>query len=152
MELIRPRSRDIFKSQAEVLCCPVNCIGVMGNGLARAFRDRIDGLYEQYRQRCNCGYITTNGLDDSNLLSIGHGKYVLLFPTKQHFENPSDKEWIRMGLLTLPRLMESRGLTSVAIPALGCGKGELDWDHDVRPMILNILQGSRLKVELYDPH
>ena len=149
MELKKPRSRNIFNSSADVLCIPVNTIGVMGNGLARAFRDRYDGLYEIYRQRCNHGLIRTDGLTPDNLLRIGD-QYVLFFPTKQHFENPSQADWIRMGLLTLPRLMAQYNLRHVAIPALGCGKGELQWS-EVKPLIVNVLQASNLVVELYEP-
>lgn len=150
MHLVPPKTRNIFDTSCEVLCCPVNTVGVMGKGLAEQFKTRYPGLFDIYRARCQRGLINTGELGPASLHSVGGGQYVLFFATKQHWSNPSELEWIEDGLRHLYPLMHVSKLTSVAIPPLGCGEGRLDWNQ-VRAAILDTLGPTSLTVELYEP-
>lgn len=149
MQLFAPKTRSIFDSDMQVLVCPTNVMGVMGNGLARAFRDRYDGLYEVFQRRCRAGYISNNGLNISNFVSVGN-KYVLMFPTKNHFLDDSHVDYIRAATTTLAPLMKELKVATIAFPKVGCGKGKLDWETDVRPILIEHLSQTTFGVELYE--
>lgn len=161
MKLVRPKRRDILKSDMQVLCCPVNTMAVMGNGLAKHFRNNFPGLYAVFQRRCNQGLITVNGLTASNLLCVGDDKYVLFFPSKNYWLDASSIEYIKNALRTLPQVMADAKLTSIAIPPVGCGHGGLHWDKRtlapdekaelVEDVIMEMLHGSDLIVELHPP-
>lgn len=150
MELLKPTTRSIFNSPCQVLVCPTNILGVMGNGLARAYRDRYQGLYEVFQRRCRMNYISNRGLNISNLVSVGNGKHVLMFPTKSHFLDDSKIEYIEAALYSLPTLLREMGLTSIAFPKVGCGKGNLNWELDVRPLLIRELGLTEFSVEIYE--
>lgn len=138
---------DIFKCQAQTLVCPVNTVGVMGNGLARAFRDRFEGLYEAFQEACADGTFTTRGFF---LYEFSEERKILCFPTKRHWKNDSKLEWIDKGLARIVKDYERLGITSLAVPALGCGKGNLEWPP-VRALIYDHLDPIDLKIGLFPP-
>lgn len=118
---------DIFTSDAKVLVNPVNCVGVMGGGLARKFKAKLpDEYFERYKEDCDKrkiypGHCTTWG--------SGDGKIYVNFPTKMHYADPSQYEWIASGMVHLAHLAWCLGVgTTVALPALGCGLGNLEWE------------------------
>ena len=150
MKLLAPKTKNIFNSRCQVLVCPVNTVGAMGNGLARAYRDKFPGLYEVYQQRAHSRYITTLGLNISNFVNVGNGQHVLLFPTKAHFMDDSKIDYIEAAMRTLEPAMAMLGLKSVAFPKVGCGKGNLDWATEVKPCLIEYLKATSLEVELYE--
>jgi O-acetyl-ADP-ribose deacetylase (regulator of RNase III) len=117
---------SIFNSNAEAIVNAVNCVGVMGAGLARAFKDRYPLMYEQYALKCRLG-ILTPGTIDLYILDANKPKYIINFPTKDHWRNPSDIKYIVGGINPLVEHVKQWKIKSVAIPALGCGLGGLDW-------------------------
>lgn len=143
---------DIFESPAEALVNPVNCVGVAGKGLALAFKQRFPVGHEHYKRACEAGSLCI-GKVLMYLLSLDSKKplEVIYFPTKDHWKDPSRIEFIVAGLIDLRKLLKVNDIASVAIPALGCGLGGLDWE-DARPVIkeaLSDLEG--LTVYLYGP-
>lgn len=138
---------DIFKCQAQTLVCPVNTVGVMGNGLARAFRDRFEGLYEAFQKACENGTFSNCGFF---LYHFSDTRKILCFPTKRHWKNDSRIEWIDKGLERIVKDYERLGITSLAVPPLGCGKGNLKWE-DVRPLIYHHLDPIDIKVGVFPP-
>jgi O-acetyl-ADP-ribose deacetylase (regulator of RNase III) len=146
--IVSEQRRDIFDSMAQTLVCPVNVVGTLGAGLAKQFRYRIPGLLEAYKHACWTKEFTRKGL--WTFPFEGGDRLVLCFPTKMHWRNPSKLEWIDEGLFKLTQNYGSMGIQSIAMPALGCGWGELLWS-DVQPMIYRHLGEIELPVEICLP-
>ena len=134
----------IFDSSAQTLVNTVNCIGVAGKGLALEFKQRYPRMSEAYSRACGAGQLVPGKL----LLHKGMTKWVLSFPTKQHWRNPSRMEWIETGLQKFCDTYERMGITSVAFPQLGCRNGGLDW-ADVRPVMERYLGGLKIPVSIH---
>ena len=139
---------DIFQSGAQVLVNPVNCMGAMGAGLAKQFKERYPALNQQYRKDCGAGKVKTG---EVLLYRVADGRAVANLPTKNHWRDPSRLQWIKEGLADLNRVLSSENLTSVAIPAVGAGLGGLDW-QEVLKLIKSELDNPDLTVEIYPPH
>lgn len=115
---------------------PVNCVGVMGKGLALAFKRAFPGLCEAYAQACNEGAVAPGVI--WTWVPPAGGPRLLHLATKRHWSEPSCIEDIRDGLHALVQQVHEQGIGSIAVPALGCGAGGLSWDV-VRPEIETIL-------------
>ena len=142
---------DIFQTGAEAIVNPVNTVGVMGAGLALEFKNRFPLNFKLYKEACRNGSMKTGRI----FMTRNHGsenpKWIVNFPTKDHFRNPSRMEWIEDGLDDLAQAINERKIRSIAMPALGCGLGGLKW-KDVRPKIMQALDGiERLEAILCDP-
>jgi O-acetyl-ADP-ribose deacetylase (regulator of RNase III) len=120
---IKIQQGSIFESLAQAYVNPVNCRGVSGKGLALDFKNKYPDNYEQYRKFCR----------DSKLIPgrihMGHegGKIIFNFPTKDDWKDPSQYEYIELGLNALVVECLRTEIKSVAMPALGCGLGKLDF-------------------------
>lgn len=140
---------NIFDSPAEVLVNPVNCVGTMGAGLARQFRERFHENYKRYLIECGHGRLLPGGVfwfDEA-------GKEIANFPTKYHWRDFSKLGDIKSGLDDLVAKIAIRGVRSIAIPALGCGLGGLNWS-DVKPLIergFSWQAGTDLTAYVYPP-
>lgn len=143
---------DIFKSGMQTLVCPVNKVGVMGNGLAYAFRKKIEGLWPAYQQACSYEVFDVGSrlFVFEETAADRQGQQVLCFPTKNHWRHDSKLTLIEAGLVSLAENYVRLGITSLAVPGLGCGKGNLQWEQ-VRPLIWNHLDPLPLRVEVYEP-
>jgi O-acetyl-ADP-ribose deacetylase (regulator of RNase III) len=136
------RRTNIMESNAQTVVNTVNCVGVMGKGLAKSFRDRYPAMFNAYVSICEKGLLEPGKL----WLWQGPDQWVLNFPTKKHWRQPSRIEWIEAGLEKFVREYEARGITEISFPRLGCGNGNLDW-NDVRPLMLQYL--SKLPIPVY---
>lgn len=148
--MIELRSGDLFAADAEALVNPVNCVGVMGRGLALAFRERFPDNFAAYAAACRRGAVVPG---EMFVCATGRERPRLIvnFPTKRHWRDASRMEDLVRGLDSLTDLVRSSELRSVALPALGCGLGGLDWS-EVRPRIeaaFAPLEGVR--VFLFEP-
>lgn len=139
------RRTSIFESPAQTLVNTVNCVGVMGKGLAQAFREREPDMYAAYKRICDQKSLTPGKL----WLWRGRGSWVLNFPTKVHWRNPSKLEWIEQGLEKFVSAYAAQGITEISFPLLGCGNGGLDWD-DVRPVMEHYLSQVSIPVYIHD--
>lgn len=129
---------DIFLAPAEALVNPVNCVGVMGKGLARQFKQRFPANFHAYRKACREGLVRPGNVfifDTGGL----NPRFIINFPTKRHWRDRSRLEDIQAGLRDLPREVVSRGICSVAVPPIGCGLGGLKWT-EVSPLIRSFAQ------------
>ncbi len=134
---------NLFLSPAQTLVNTVNTVGVMGKGIAREFKTIFPEMYAAYAARCEGGELQPGTL---HLHRTPH-KWILNFPTKRHWRQPSRLADIETGLDAFIRGYEAQGITSVAFPQLGCGNGGLDWEADVRPMMERRL--ADLPIEVY---
>jgi hypothetical protein len=133
LEIIR---QSIFDTGCDLLVCPVNCKGKMGKGLALDFKRRFPWLEDHYILQCNLrGPMFTPLRPGEPRVANGPDASIVLFPTKNHYRNPSEMWMVTTGLFFMRHVLDELQATpSIAFPALGCGLGELDWE-DVRPNI-----------------
>lgn len=140
---------NLLEAEAEALVNTVNTKGVMGKGIALAFKQAYPDMFAAYAEACQRGEVQTGRM--FVVQREQPPRWIINFPTKQNYRKPSRIEWIDEGLVDLKRVIVDRGIPSIAIPALGCGLGGLDWS-DVRPRIETVL-GSLTDVEIvvYEP-
>lgn len=140
---ISTKHGSIFDSTAQVLVCPVNCVGVMGKGLALEFKKRFPYQSERYIGLCRRNDVVPGG----TYLAAG----VIFAATKNHWKDPSLIEWVDTALGNIVgdmKYLEPTGARSIAIPQLGCGCGGLDW-ADVEPLYEKHLGGLDCDVEVW---
>ena len=142
---------DIFNAKTEAIVNPVNCVGVMGKGLALAFKQRYPNNYAAYRKACQTHELQIGRIFTYRLKGDGEGKlhYIINFPTKDHWRDASKVSYIEQGLDALARTIEEIPIHSIAIPPLGCGLGGLSWDI-VRPLVIKRLESLDCAINLYD--
>ena len=126
---------NIFSSPAQVIVNTVNTVGVMGKGLALSFKKRYPGMFEVYRRACERKQLTIGKL----MLYYAPDHWILMFPTKENWRNPSKLEYIEAGLQKFVNTYAQKNITSIAFPKLGCGNGELSWDA-VKPLMEKYLK------------
>jgi O-acetyl-ADP-ribose deacetylase (regulator of RNase III) len=166
---------DMFASESEILVNTVNCVGVMGKGLALKFAKIFPSMVPDYKRACQTGEIrigkcqiwevpdACKGNLDYNFYNL---KYVVNFPTKNHWRYASHKEYIRQGLVSLAADLGCLALNqnysnsknslprTIAFPALGCSLGGLDW-NDTRSLILELLEYNFFgfeEIKLFGPY
>lgn len=144
---------NIFDSHAMALVNPVNTVGVMGKGLALEFKRRFPINYDFYWEACHAGEVRTGEIFAVGELADNEwGKcFIFNFPTKTHWREKSSYAHIESGLRDLRRLLILNKLSSVAIPALGCGLGELNWTI-VKQLMLEKLANLDVDITIYEPH
>lgn len=139
------RRTSLLESSAQTLVNTVNCVGVMGKGLAQAFKDREPQMFQAYKRICDQQQLEPGKL----WLWRGSPNWVLNFPTKRHWRHPSQIEWIEAGLEKFVLAYQSQGIAEISFPKLGCGNGNLEWD-EVRPMMEHYLGNLPIKVYIHD--
>lgn len=125
---------NLLTAEAEALVNTVNTVGVMGKGIALQFKRAFPGNYRAYQAACARGEVRLGQMHVFDTGRIGRGRFIINFPTKGHWRSRSRRADIASGLEALVEVVRERGISSIAIPALGCGNGGLAWDT-VRPMI-----------------
>lgn len=136
---------SLFESNAQTLVNTVNCVGVMGKGIAKAFKQREPEMFTAYKRLCDQKLLVPGKL----WLWRGSENWVLNFPTKLHWRSPSKIEWVEAGLDKFVRTYEAQGVTEIAFPKLGCGNGGLDWE-EVRPLMERYLSDLTIPVFIHD--
>ncbi len=138
---------NIFDSKMQTLVNPVNTMGVMGKGLALLFKQRYPDYYRAYRRACSTG-----DMKHQSCFVYQHDlrTKIYSFPTKGYWGLPSKVEWIDSGLQHLAENLDTYQITSLAIPALGCGEGKLTWDI-VRELLHRYCEPMPIDVEIYQP-
>ena len=145
--MVRTLSGDLFQSKAQTLVNAVNCVGVMGNGIALEFKKRFPDMYEDYRKRCAVKQVR---LGQPYLFRRSVPPWILNFPTKDDWRSASRLGDIVAGLEYLEGHYREWGIESLAVPALGCGEGHLQW-RVVSPTLLDHLSRLDIPVDLYAP-
>lgn len=138
---------NIFNTKAQTVVNTVNCVGVMGKGIALVYKLRYPKMFDIYKGYCHQHLINIGKL----WIYKGDEKdpWVLNFPTKFHWKYPSKYEYIEKGLAKFVETYESHGIKSVAFPLLGTNNGGLD-KQIVKDMMVRYLSECNIPVEIYD--
>lgn len=143
---------NLLAAHAEALVNTVNTVGVMGKGIALMFKKAFPDNFKAYEAACNTQTVRVGHMFVVECKGLmGDPRWIINFPTKEHWRYPSKIEWIETGLVDLRRLVIEKGIKSVAISALGCGNGGLNWP-DVRLLIESALGGILdVRFLVYEP-
>ena len=137
---------NLFTSNAKVLVNTVNTVGVMGKGIAYDFKKYYPKMFEEYKQLCDTNQFN---IGDLNLYKTSN-KWILNFPTKEHWRSPSKIDFIEKGLQKLVQDAHKLQINDIAMPKLGCGNGGLDWESEVKPLVEKYLKKSPINVSIYE--
>jgi len=146
--MVYPLIGDLFRSKAQTLVNTVNCVGVMGKGIALQFKQHFPDMYEDYAARCAARQVH---LGRPYLFRRLLPPWILNFPTKEHWRSVSKLSDIVRGLEYVERHYREWGVASLAVPPLGCGEGQLEW-RVVGPILHRHLSRLDIPVELYAPY
>lgn len=138
---------NIFNTRMQTVVNTVNCVGVMGKGIALVYKLRYPKMYDQYKELCTEQQISIGKLWIYN--KEKHAPWVLNFPTKKHWKDPSRIEYLEMGLDKFVRTYEQKGITSIAFPLLGAQNGGLD-KKEVVQIMARYLSQCKIPVEIYE--
>lgn len=150
--MIEFRTGDILQTGAEAFVNTVNCVGIMGRGVALQFKNTFPANFKAYKAACERKEVQPGRMFVYETGSMIDPKYIINFPTKRHWRGKSRIEDIEVGLDALAQEIRKRKIRSIAIPPLGSGLGGLDW-REVRQRIEAILRSlDDVHVIVYEPH
>lgn len=125
--MIRYATGDLLDANAEALVNAVNTVGVMGKGIALQFNEAFPENFLAYEEACRRGAVEIGRMFVTETGRLDGPRWIVNFPTKRDWRHPSKMEYVNLGLADLVRVIRERGIKSIALPALGCGLGGLDW-------------------------
>lgn len=149
--MIKYTSGDILRADVEAIVNTVNCVGVMGRGIALQFKKAWPDNFKLYAAACKQNEVKPGSMFIVETGQLANPKYIINFPTKRHWRGASKIEDVEQGLAALAQDIKQKGITSIAIPPLGAGLGGLEW-AEVRQRIevaLHDLEG--VEVLVYEP-
>lgn len=150
--MIRYTTGNLLESRADALVNTVNTVGVMGKGIALMFKEAFPANYREYAAAAKRGDLRTGRMFVTERPAIvGPPRWLINFPTKEHWRGKARIEWIASGLRDLRDVIRERNIRSVALPPLGCGNGGLRWS-EVRPLIERAFADmTDVEVTIYEP-
>jgi O-acetyl-ADP-ribose deacetylase (regulator of RNase III) len=142
---------NLLDAPVEALVNTVNTVGVMGKGIALMFKEVFPNNFRAYEHACKHDEVRVGRMFVTQTAAFKGPRWIINFPTKQHWRSPSKIEWITEGLQDLRRVVEELGIRSIALPPLGAGNGGLDW-RDVRPEVERALGDLKdVEILVYEP-
>ena len=142
---------DLFDAQVEAIVIPVNCTGEVSPGVAKEVRRRYHRAFKEYRQACEDMRVRIGQVYAVPVQQDAYLNWILYFPTRYAPHETSQLEYIEEGIDSLARTLSVFDIRSVAIPALGCGTGQLDWS-DIQPRLIDGLEHlDETQIFLYAP-
>lgn len=144
------KTGNLLAAPVEALVNTVNTVGVMGKGIALQFKETFPENFKLYQAAVKRGEVSTGKMFVAKLQRTDQLRYIINFPTKQHWKAPSQLAYIAEGLKDFRRVLEEYRIGSVALPPLGCGNGGLDWKV-VKPLIEAALEGVAAEVFVFEP-
>lgn len=157
--MIEFKKGNLFNSECSTLVNTVNCVGVMGKGIALQFKEKYPHMFTAYRNACHNGELSQGGdiwqFDLKEYIPFDlypTTKKILCFATKEHWRNPSRIFWIERGLQNIITNYKQLNIISIAFPKLGCNNGKLDWESQVKPLMIKYLSQlpEDIKIEIYE--
>lgn len=150
--MIEFKTGDILRADVEALVNTVNCVGIMGRGIALQFKNDFPENFKEYEAACAREEVQPGKMFVFETHTLTNPRFIINFPTKRHWRGKSRIEDIDSGLKALVEEIRTRSIRSIAIPPLGSGLGGLNW-ADVRPRIVEALKGmTDLQVIVYEPN
>jgi O-acetyl-ADP-ribose deacetylase (regulator of RNase III) len=146
--MVKVQIGNLFESKAQTWVNTVNCVGIMGKGIALEFKKRFPDMFEDYLVRCKSGEVK---LGRPYLYRTLFYPWILNFPTKDHWRSVARLESIIQGLKYLLENYKEWEITSIAVPPLGSGLGQLEW-RIVGPTLYRYLSRMDIPVDLYAPY
>lgn len=125
--MIRYATGNLLLADVEALVNTVNTVGVMGKGVALQFKDAFPNNFHAYEEACKRGEVQIGRMFVTETGRLDGPRWIINFPTKKEWRHPSKLEYVRAGLNDLVKVIQERGIKSIALPPLGCGYGGLDW-------------------------
>ncbi len=141
---------NLLEASAEALVNTVNTVGVMGKGIALMFKERYPENFRRYAAACKAREVRTGRMFVTQVNELNGPRWIVNFPTKQHWRSNSRTEWIIEGLQDLRRFLVENKVKSIAIPPLGAGNGGLDWS-EVRTQIESALGDLDTEILVFEP-
>ncbi len=141
---------NLLEARAEALVNTVNTVGVMGKGIALMFKERFDQNFRLYSAACKAKQLQTGRMFVTEVHELDGPRWIVNFPTKQHWRAPSQMAWVVDGLQDLRRFLVEQQVKSIAIPPLGAGNGGLAW-ADVREQIETALGDLDTEILVFEP-
>lgn len=142
---------NLLEAEVEAVVNTVNTVGVMGKGIALMFKERYPENMREYAAACQAKKVQTGKMFITETKELVGPKWIVNFPTKRHWRNPSKIEWVKEGLKDLRNFLLEQSIASIAIPPLGAGNGKLDWAV-VKPEIEKALGGlPHVRVLVFEP-
>jgi len=141
---------NLLEARAEALVNTVNTVGVMGKGIALMFKERFDENFRRYAAACKAKEVQTGKMFVTPVHELDGPRWIVNFPTKQHWRAPSRMEWVVDGLQDLRRFLIEQQVKSIAIPPLGAGNGGLEW-AEVREQIERALGDLDIDILVFEP-
>lgn len=149
--MIRTGTGDLLEANVDALVNAVNCVGVMGRGIALQFKRAWPEMFEVYRAEAAANRVVPGRIQVWPTGRLQGPRFILNFPTKRHWQDPSRLEDIDAGLIDLVAQIRELGIGSIAVPSLGAGNGGLDWAV-VRPRVVRALEPLvHVEVLLWEP-
>jgi O-acetyl-ADP-ribose deacetylase (regulator of RNase III) len=149
--MIRWRQGDLLKADAEALVNTVNCVGIMGRGIALQFKNIFPENFRAYAAACQRGEVQPGRMFVFDTGQLTQPRFIINFPTKRHWRGKSRIEDIETGLQALVAEIRMHKIRSIAIPPLGSGLGGLDW-AEVRPRIEQAMAAiPEVEVIVFEP-
>lgn len=150
--MIEYKQGDILRDEAEALVNTVNCVGVMGRGIALQFKKAFPQNFKVYAAACKREEVRPGQMFVFETGQLIHPHYIINFPTKRHWRGASRMQDIESGLVALAETIRQYKIESIAIPPLGSGLGGLNWS-EVQPRIEAALQPlTDVRIVIYEPH
>lgn len=142
---------NLLDARVDAVVNTVNTVGVMGKGIALMFKERFPENFAAYAAACKAGEVEVGRMFVQAGLELDGPRWIINFPTKKHWRQPTQLKWIDTGLEDLKKVIREKSIRSIALPPLGCGNGGLDW-NDVRPRIESSLGNlADVEIVIYEP-
>ena len=149
--MIEYKTGDLLAEEAEALVNSVNCVGVMGRGVALQFKEAFPGNYDAYVAHCKRNEMQPGHVFVYETGATVFPRYIINFPTKRHWRGKSRLEDIESGLASLTKEIRSYGISSIAIPPLGSGLGGLHWPEVRARLEMALKECEDVKVVIFEP-
>lgn len=146
---LRFASGNLFATDYDAIVNPVNCVGIMGKGLALEFKTRFPDNFTAYEKACKQRAVLPGQMFVTDT-RLKLPRWIINFPTKRHWKDKSREEDIVSGLSALAAEIRALGVRKIAVPALGCGLGGLEWDI-VKAAIVASLKDVDVDVVVFEP-
>ncbi len=149
--MIEYKSGDLLTEDAEALVNAVNCVGIMGRGIALQFKKAFPDNFIAYAAACKREEVQLGSMFVHNMDRLANPRYLINFPTKRHWRDKSRIEDIELGLDALVREITKRGIRHIAIPPLGCGLGGLEWLEVKQQIEQKLANLDGVRITVFEP-